>query len=297
MATATATGTATATATPVKVEVQGEKNGSTEGAKPDAVKMEGAKPDAVKMEGNGSAAGAAGVVKGAPAAGAAGAAPVGAKPEVKPETKPERKRSASIAAKAEPLFGIPEDADEYYDDGERPDRAVPYTWELDKGYKEMKNIVEPEPEKACEHFETRQAFLQLCQLNHYQFDQLRRAKHSSMMVLYHLHNPEAPVDAATCNSCHSSINQGVRWHCATCNFDICSECKEGGKVKHPHELTSMSVAMTEDEKAQDKKAREERQRSIQLHMQLLVHASGCRNQLVLSPPPPCIHELVLLHHC
>ena len=168
---------------------------------------------------------------------------------------------------------------------------MPYTWELDKGYKEMKNIVEPEPEKACEHFETRQAFLQLCQLNHYQFDQLRRAKHSSMMVLYHLHNPEAPVDAATCNSCHSSINQGVRWHCATCNFDICSECKEGGKVKHPHELTSMSVAMTEDEKAQDKKAREERQRSIQLHMQLLVHASGCRNQLVLSPPPPASMNL------
>jgi hypothetical protein len=32
------------------------------------------------------------------------------------------------------------------------------------------------------HFDTRQNFLQLCQGNHYQFDQLRRAKHTSMMV-------------------------------------------------------------------------------------------------------------------
>lgn len=49
---------------------------------------------------------------------------------------------------------------------------------------------EGNPDMESEFFDTRQAFLSLCQGNHYQFDTMRRAKHSSMMVLYHLHNPQ-----------------------------------------------------------------------------------------------------------
>jgi E1A/CREB-binding protein len=68
-------------------------------------------------------------------------------------------------------------------------------------------------EKSIDDFDTRQAFLQLCQLNHYQYDFLRRAKHSSMMVLYHLHNPDAPNFVSQCQYCHQDITSGIRWNC------------------------------------------------------------------------------------
>lgn len=81
-----------------------------------------------------------------------------------------------------------------------------------------------------------QQFLSLCQGNHYQFDTLRRAKHSSMMLLYHLHNPEAPAFACTCNECNREIEAGGGYRCTECvDFDLCKECKDSG-VMHPHPL-------------------------------------------------------------
>lgn len=75
-----------------------------------------------------------------------------------------------------------------------------------------------------EHFDTRQSFLNLCQGNHYQFDQLRRAKHTSMMVLYHLHNPDAPKFVPSCVNCHKDILIGNRHHCESCDVDLCDDC-------------------------------------------------------------------------
>lgn len=88
---------------------------------------------------------------------------------------------------------------------------------------------------GSEFFETRQAFLSLCQGNHYQFDSLRRAKHSSMMVLYHLHNPEAPAFSSTCNFCHVEIEPGTGLRCTVCSdFDMCKNCHAAGMMhEHP----------------------------------------------------------------
>ncbi|KAL2933129.1 Histone acetyltransferase HAC1 [Bienertia sinuspersici] len=128
-----------------------------------------------------------------------------------------------------------------------------------------------------EFFDTRQAFLSLCQGNHYQYDTLRRAKHSSMMVLYHLHNPTAPAFVITCNICHLDIETGQGWRCETCpDYDICNSCyqKDGG-LDHPHKLTNHpSVA---DRDAQNKEARQQRVIQLRKMLDLLVHASQCRS--------------------
>lgn len=86
-----------------------------------------------------------------------------------------------------------------------------------------------------------QQFLSLCQGNHYQFDSMRRAKHSSMMVLYHLHNPEAPAFATTCNKCQVEIEPGAGFRCSVCqDFDMCRNCKE--TYGHHHQLVVSMLA-------------------------------------------------------
>lgn len=88
---------------------------------------------------------------------------------------------------------------------------------------------------SCEFFDTRSGFLRMCQGNNYQFDSLRRAKHSSMMVLWHLHHPQYPAFAHVCNSCDDDIGSDTRYHCDVCeDFDLCSSCIS--TVMHPHPL-------------------------------------------------------------
>ncbi|KAG2317905.1 hypothetical protein Bca52824_021027 [Brassica carinata] len=93
-----------------------------------------------------------------------------------------------------------------------------------------------------EFFDTRQAFLSLCQGNHYQYDTLRRAKHSSMMILYHLHNPTVPAFATACAICQQELEPAQGWRCEVCpDYEVCCACYSKG-INHPHSLISLPAA-------------------------------------------------------
>lgn len=158
----------------------------------------------------------------------------------------------------------------------------------------VKVIDDDAEEMDCEFLNNRQAFLNLCQGNHYQYDQLRRAKHSSMMVLWHLHNRDAPKFVTQCATCSREILQGYRYHCSTCaDFDQCEDCVRNPKTRHPHQLKAIPVANSQQAELTDAQ-RKERQRSIQLHMTLLLHAATC--QSTKCPSANCQKMKGLLKH-
>lgn len=141
----------------------------------------------------------------------------------------------------------------------------------------VKVIDDDDEEMDCEFLNNRQLFLNLCQGNHYQFDSLRRAKHTSMMVLWHLHNRDAPKFVQQCSVCSREILQGKRYHCPTCaDFDQCIDCLRNPAIpRHPHQLQAIPVGNQQSTLTPEQ--RKERQRSIALHMTLLLHASTCRS--------------------
>ena len=94
---------------------------------------------------------------------------------------------------------------------------------------------DPDAAFSSPFVDTRHTFLEMCQFRHYQFDSLRRAKHSSLMLLYHLHNPHASHLRPKCKLCSNSI-QNVRWHCGDgcANYDVCDQCYKAVSCRHPH---------------------------------------------------------------
>mmetsp|Transcript_9580 Transcript_9580/g.11848 ORF Transcript_9580/g.11848 Transcript_9580/m.11848 type:complete len:1772 (-) Transcript_9580:280-5595(-) len=165
----------------------------------------------------------------------------------------------------------------------------------DRHGRTVKVVDDDMEEVECEFLNNRQAFLNLCQGNHYQFDQLRRAKHTSMMVLWHLHNRDAPKFVQQCAHCSREILSGYRFHCPVCaDYDECQDCYNNKKLqRHPHQLKPIAVASGQQSDLTESQ-RKERQRSIQLHMQLLLHAATC-----VSPKCPsanCTKMKGLLKH-
>ncbi|MCO5595257.1 hypothetical protein L7F22_049297 [Adiantum nelumboides] len=140
------------------------------------------------------------------------------------------------------------------------------------------NTLDRDEIMECEYFDNRQAFLSLCQGNQYQYDTLRRAKHSSMMILYHLHNPNAPAFVSSCIICHIELEAGHGWKCNTClDYDICTGCYSGQEVKHPHKLVARTIPADQNATNSD----DRKQRILQLRMMLVVlaHCAKCKDAL------------------
>ena len=96
-------------------------------------------------------------------------------------------------------------------------------------------INEPDPERENIFFNTREEFLHLCQTNHYQFDELRRAKNSTTMILYYLLNSLEIHFPLFCTLCQQRINSAFWQECHSCeNFSICQSCS--ARNKHEHKL-------------------------------------------------------------
>lgn len=159
----------------------------------------------------------------------------------------------------------------------KPEEQPPRMITKDSKGRLVKVIDDDDEEMDCEFLNNRQLFLNLCQGNHYQFDSLRRAKHTSMMVLWHLHNRDAPKFVQQCAVCSREILQGKRYHCPTCaDFDQCIDCLRNPAIpRHPHQLQAIPVGSQQSTLTPEQ--RKERQRSIALHMTLLLHASTCRS--------------------
>ena len=59
--------------------------------------------------------------------------------------------------------------------------------------------------------DARSSLLELSQFRHLEFNTLRRAKHSTFMLLYHLHHQDAPGLNPKCTTC-GDIIEDIRWH-------------------------------------------------------------------------------------
>jgi hypothetical protein len=161
----------------------------------------------------------------------------------------------------------------------------------------VKVIDDDNEDMDCEFLNSRQAFLNLCQVNHYQNDTLRRAKHTSMMVLWHLHNRDAPKFVQQCWCCSREILSGFRYHCPVCSdFDICQDCIAGPMRVQPHIHQLKPIAVSQQQSTLTEAQRKERQRSIQLHMQLLSHAANCNSENKECPSANCNKMKGLLAH-
>ena len=136
-----------------------------------------------------------------------------------------------------------------------------------------------------EIFSSRYHFLHFSQMKHLQFDELRRAKHSIMIILHQLHKPTAPRFYQQCRICYREICHGTRYHCNDCpNYDLCEDCYEPiinglwlqRDARFSHDSThTFSAVKCETFSDSSYLSQEERANNVKVHLDILSHASSC----------------------
>lgn len=79
----------------------------------------------------------------------------------------------------------------------------------------LQPIQDPDPFINCELMDGRDAFLTMARERHYEFSSLRRAKFSTMAMLYELHNQGQDRFYYNCNNCKAHVE--TRYHCTVCD--------------------------------------------------------------------------------
>eukprot|EP00924_Labyrinthula_sp_SR-Ha-C_P013817 snap_masked-scaffold_5-processed-gene-14.22-mRNA-1 protein AED:0.37 eAED:0.37 QI:0/-1/0/1/-1/1/1/0/1300 len=135
--------------------------------------------------------------------------------------------------------------------------------------------------------ESRHSFLALCVSNRYQFNQLRKAKHSSLMLLYHLHNPAAPAHLYTCNSCGNDIIGLFRFSCSVCHeFSQCAACFN--RLGHSHAMNKLIISKGLVETIESQQVGPIQRRGVVGFGNLLVE--GIKHFVVCQFLPPIVAE-------
>ncbi|KAA3680711.1 E1A/CREB-binding protein [Paragonimus westermani] len=141
---------------------------------------------------------------------------------------------------------------------------------------------DPDQTIHSELMDSRDAFLQMARERHLEFSSLRRAKYSTMILLYELHMEIRQSFMYNCNVCGTQIE--TRWHCNDCEeYDLCSRCYK--TENHPHPMVKYGLGIDEDsganEETSDRPAGAnstvDRRSSIERCIKSLLHACQCRD--------------------
>ena len=121
------------------------------------------------------------------------------------------------------------------------------------GVKKLRDLssdtTDPDDLLKCPLLDSRRTFLEVCQHRSMQFDSIRRAKYSSLVLLHYLNNPFSEDLRVHCCACKRKIKD-IRWHCEKCmDIDLCNTCNFNPQSVaetrcHLHERVPIRVSFT-----------------------------------------------------